>query len=236
MKKFFKYLGVLFLLLLVVCVSLYFYLMPLFDELGAVSFDIYGLRFGKGWHSYSASSTSNMGSINCEGYHWLMFCISEHELYCKYFEPFRPMDTCLCESVTDYYKGSYRRYCEKNKQCYTNSWEYEFGCASDLLFVCDSRERDLGTMPSCYHCMDPFITKCSECNKSWTERYSESTPSMRVEIFNREDFSKNPSPISDRIFIKPLCTLICNNCNSSLCSAGNLCEYAVNPLNNSISP
>lgn len=135
----------------------------------------------------------------CRGYRFGFLCISDLERYCKYSRPLDSHEKCSCEAINEYNRGAYRKYCEKDKNCYTNSVEYEFRCTSDMYKTCRETEERLKTEKSCPYCED-----------SWTERYPKLTE-VEKEIVNKQ--------------FKGLCTLICQNCNTTLCSYGQLCEY-----------
>lgn len=198
--------GLVFILLVSVIVALYLHFKPLLEdeEMTVVKESFMGYCIGKGCHSFSASSTSGFGGIDCRGYQFFYICLSDPEKYCRYFEPFESRGKCICEikSRTES-QDSFKKFCPKNKICYGNSFEYEFGCGEDMEKTCKDIENRLKTEKSC-----PY------CENSWVERYPKLTDSEREIVSNQ---------------FKYLCTLICQNCNTTLCSKGNLCEYAKFP-------
>lgn len=215
-------------ILIIIGLIVVVYMLPLLWEILNFRIGFFTLCIGTGCSGSGGSQPGSPvpGTTWCDGYELGFLCLSNKKEYCFYSSPLS-IDKCLCEAISNYEgRNVYRKFCPKNNLCYSNSFEYEFGCSEDMERTCRERERELETKPSCYNCMDPFIKRCSDCDKSWIERYSEASESERIDIFNRGDFTKDPSPLSERrIFLKPLCTLICQNCNTTLCRKDNLCEY-----------
>jgi hypothetical protein len=154
---------------------------------------------GSGCHRIGGSSTTEIWDVDCWGYYWLNICFSDPIRYCEYAQPLEPKEKCVCEAPSDHFRGKeYRKFCEKNMLCYTNSWEYDLECLEDQNTVCKDYEQKLRTEKSC-----PY------CNDSWYERYRTLTDSEKNTV--SETF-------------RPFCTLFCRKCDSDICGKNNLCE------------
>lgn len=195
--------GIILILFLSAITAIYLHFKPLLEdeEMKEVKSGLLGIScIGKGCHSFSASSTSGFGGVDCRGYQFFYICLSDPAKYCRYFKPFEHREKCVCEvKSTTESKDSFKKFCPKNNLCYGNSFEYEFGCSDNLEKTCRAVENLLRTEKSCPYCED-----------SWVERYPKLTESEKERV-NRQ--------------FEPFCNLFCQNCNSTICTKDNLCEY-----------
>lgn len=212
--------------LIVVVVSaaaLLVYLFPLLLEFQVVDISLWGFCIGAGCNMYSASSTSGIGGMDCRGYAIGFICSADVNKYCFYTHPFEPTDKCKCEAVTENNKNDIsRKYCGKDKKCYSNYWDYDFACAEDIKAVCQKVERVFLSPNACSDWWGSaeaygFVNKREECTQSWISLYSSGDEKRKKNIFN--------GFISDGTHINALCSLTCQNCNSTLCDKGEICEY-----------
>ncbi len=219
-------LGICLTLILLVA---FIYALPFLNEFPNIKVGVFSLCIGSGCELSGAGTEScapfPCSNAYCTGYSVGIFCLSDLEKYCKVAHPFESIEKCGCEALkeNEMFRDSYRKFCDKNKVCYTNSWEYEFGCGEDMQKVCKKAE-EIFTSPNaceswCYSAASyDLVNKCSECSNSWLGIYIYASNAQRENIFNKE--------------LKDECTLLCKNCNSSLCNQDNICEYVLHPLEN----
>lgn len=223
---------------LILAVLLFLYLLPLLEEFRKVELNLMGLCIGTGCYSSSSTYSFGFGSVGCSGYQVFgFFCPTDAEKYCRYMRPFDSREKCLCE-LKDYgYGYKSHRFCPKNNLCYSNSFEYDFGCSEDLKRTCKEVERDLNTKPAfstfCYSraIFRGLISDESDCLRTYIYIYNNTgNQQKRIAIFEKGTIDwKGKSYIG----LNDLCKLICTNCNSSLCNKGNICEYATSDSRNS---
>ncbi len=211
--------GIVLILFISAITALYLHFKPLLEdeEMKDVVSNLMGTCIGKGCHSTGSSSTSGFGSVDCRGYQFFYICLSDAEKYCRYFKPFESREKCVCEiKSTTESKDSFKKFCPKNKVCYSNSFEYEFGCSGDMEKTCRETEKVFTEKNACkgreLHFLSyGLIRNEAECSKSWLYIYIYADDDQKYNIFNR---------------YQNICNLLCANCNSSICNQGSICEYS----------
>lgn len=214
----------------------FLYLIPLLIEFQKVHIRLFGSCIGTGCRSFSGSSTSSIGGVYCDGYELGFFCLSDKWKYCFYISPLS-IDRCLCEAKGVYERGyysEYRKFCPKNNFCYSNSFEYEFGCTENLERTCREIEKEISdaTVEANYRCDSAhaygIISSISQCSEKYIYIYEKAENEQRKKIFNEGFIDRKKGQGAG---ISNICTFLCTSCNSSLCEQNNICEYVEYPVN-----
>ncbi len=222
-------LGILLMLLLAALV----YFLPILDELTNVHFFCLGSGCRSGGGGCGVLPCPQ--PAECHGYRYgLIVCFSDLSKYCKVAHPFESIEKCGCEAFkeNEMFRDSYRKFCDQNKVCYTNSWEYEFGCAEDMQTICKKAEGVFTSPNACESWYDTaqsygFVKRAANCSQSWVYIYSSADEEQKRNIYG--------GFIGDGTYIQDLCMNICENCASDLCNESNICGYVKFPINSTSS-
>lgn len=151
------------------------YMLPLLWELLNFRIGFFTICLGTGCGGSGGSQPGSPvpGTTWCDGYELGFLCLSNKKEYCFYSSPFS-MDKCLCEAVSNYEGRSvYRKFCPRNNVCYSNSFEYEFGCSEYMEKTCNEIEKESSdaTVEANYRCDSAHaygvISSISQCSETY---------------------------------------------------------------------
>lgn len=193
---------------------------------------------GRGCHVVGGGGGMELGYVQCRGYpgylefgYFGLICFPDAESYCRYAHPLEFKEKCLCESYTRVDISAFRKFCSKDGKCYTNSFEYEFGCTSDMERTCREVEKEISeaTPEDCIYAWGhDVVSDMSQCSQMYIYIYGTSDETHKRIIFNKGYVERK----KESVRIKDICDSLCKNCDSIVCTKDHLCEHVLDSSKN----